>query len=264
MASQDNTLLSNKPNTLQTSTLETLFSSIKLNDYVSNTKSNKVKDISSLSFLVKKELSHSDCIKLGTGLEKVLRDICSKSTKFINIKPKNCKGQKEMDHLFISNNNSNNDNDNDNDNNDNDNNDNNDNNNDNNSNNSNNDNNDANNDNNDNNSNNDAKKIIIYAEFKSNINLDTEKSKATTNKILSIIDELKIKYPEYEVNGYLVSARYYDTKLIPSLFINKYETIKKNVIGINNYLQLFGNHTFTDEQNYTDWVNELANTMFED
>ena len=220
MALQDNTLLSNKPNTLETSTLETLFSSIKLNDYVSNTKSNKVKDISSLSFLVKKELSHSDCIKLGTGLEKVLRDICSKSTKFINIKPKNCKGQKEMDHLFISNN--------------------------------------------DDNDDNDAKKIIIYAEFKSNINLDTEKSKATTNKILSIIDELKIKYPEYEVNGYLVSARYYDTKLIPSLFINKYETIKKNVIGINNYLQLFGNHTFTDEQNYTDWVNELASTMFED
>ena len=120
MASQENTVL-----TVETNTLETLFSAIKLNDYVSKSKSNKDKDISSLSSLIKKDLSHSDCIKLGTGLEKVLRDICSKSTKFKNIKPKNSKGKKEMDHLFISNNDNEH----------------------------------------------DTKKEIIYAEFKTNINL---------------------------------------------------------------------------------------------
>ncbi len=47
-------------------------------------------------------------------------------------------------------------------------------------------------------------KIIYYAEIKSNINLDTEKSKETCNKCLENLNKEQIKYPNYNVNMYLV------------------------------------------------------------
>lgn len=205
-----------QPNLIEnkdTNNLETLFSSINLCDYVINSKSNKHKDISSLSSLVKKKmLSQSDCIKLGTGVERVILNICSKNINFINIKQKNSKGKKEKDHLFINN----------------------------------------------------ETKEIYYAEFKSNINLDTEKSKSTYEKILFIIDELKHTYPNYKINGYLVAARYYDTNIIPLLLLNKYIPIKNNVIGINNYLTLFEQDNFNNEEHYSEWINTIANKMFID
>jgi hypothetical protein len=204
-----------QPNLIEnkdTNNLETLFSSINLCDYVVKSKSNKHKDISSLSSLVKKILSQSDCIKLGTGVERVILNICSKNINFINIKQKNSKGKKEKDHLFINN----------------------------------------------------ETKEIYYAEFKSNINLDTEKSKSTYEKILFIIDELKHTYPDYKINGYLVAARYYDTNIIPLLLLNKYIPIKNNVIGINNYLTLFEQDNFNNEEHYSEWINTIANKMFID
>jgi hypothetical protein len=72
------------------------------NSYIQNSSSNKTKEIHSLSYLIKRELSQSDCIKLGTGIEKVLVDcILSNNPNLVNIKPKNTKGKKEKDHLFI-------------------------------------------------------------------------------------------------------------------------------------------------------------------
>lgn len=71
------------------------------NDYVRTCTSNKTKDFNSLSSIIDRSLSQSDCIKLGTGIEKVLRDlILNKNTHLTNIKPKNEKGVKEKDHLF--------------------------------------------------------------------------------------------------------------------------------------------------------------------
>ena len=113
------------------------------NEYVQKCISNKKKDIHSLSYLITYNLSQSDCIKIGIGLENVLRDlILCLTQELINIKPKNKKGSKEKDHLFVNNN----------------------------------------------------KKNIYYAELKSNLNLDTEKTKSTYIKCLEIKKELQIEY----------------------------------------------------------------------
>lgn len=72
------------------------------NEYIKNCKSTKKKDISSLSYLINRDLSQSDCIKLGTSVELVIKDIIKKTNyDVIDIRPKNIKGKKEKDHLFI-------------------------------------------------------------------------------------------------------------------------------------------------------------------
>ena len=193
-----------------TEDLSILFNAISLSTYVVFSNSNKKKDKNSLSSLVSKSLSQSECIRLGFAVEKLLCDICSKTEGFINIKPKNSKGEKEADHLFINN----------------------------------------------------KTKEIYYAEIKTNINLDTEKYKSTTDKILFIMDKLKNKYPNYKINGFLVAARYYDKKIIPSLLLNKYKRINNNVIGVDDYLTLFNKPKFNSEKKYIEWLDAIANTMF--
>jgi oligoendopeptidase F len=70
--------------------------------YIRECVSNKKKDENSLSYLVDSiPLSQSDCIKLGTGFEKLLADIVMQNTTLVNIKTKNEKGVKEKDHLFM-------------------------------------------------------------------------------------------------------------------------------------------------------------------
>jgi hypothetical protein len=71
------------------------------NAYIQASVSNKTKDTNSLSSLINRNLSQSDCIKLGTGIEKVLVDcILGQNQDLVNIKQKNKKGVKERDHLF--------------------------------------------------------------------------------------------------------------------------------------------------------------------
>jgi hypothetical protein len=72
------------------------------NEYVQACTSNKAKDVHSLSSLVDRQMSQSDCIKLGTGLEKVFCDlVLALNNDLTSIKPKNSKGKKERDHLFV-------------------------------------------------------------------------------------------------------------------------------------------------------------------
>jgi len=73
---------------------------VDVNSYIQSSVSNKTKDINSLSSLIYRDLSQSDCIKLGTGIEKVLVDCILTNTTLKNIKQKNKKGVKERDHLF--------------------------------------------------------------------------------------------------------------------------------------------------------------------
>jgi len=68
--------------------------------YITNCSTNTKKDICSLSYLINRSLSQSDCIKLGIGCEKLFCDLIIKYTNLKNIKRKNIKGQKETDHLF--------------------------------------------------------------------------------------------------------------------------------------------------------------------
>lgn len=182
------------------------------NKYIKKCKSNKKKDKHSLSYLINKSLSQSDCIKLGFGLEKIIKDIIIHFNKDLeNIKPPNCKGEKEKDHLFIDNTN----------------------------------------------------KIIYYAELKSNLNLDTEKCKSTSNKCLYITEELQKKYETFEIKMYLLCLRYYDITIIPRIIKNKYQCILKNLVGINNYFTELNIPIILTEDEYKKILNYIAHKMFD-
>jgi len=183
------------------------------NKYVKECISNKSKDFNSLSSLVDMNLSQSDCIKFGNGMEKILNDvIINKNPQLKNIKPVNKKGKKERDHLFK----------------------------------------------------NEVIKTIYYAEIKSNLNLDTEKCKSTSDKCLQIYEELRLEYPDYFIKMYLVGTRYYDKTIIPKIIKNKYLSIEENVVGVNEYLTELGtNFIFETEILYKEFLNYLANSMFD-
>lgn len=201
-----------KQSSIKELTFEDLKKVIDENEYVKNCKSNEKPDINSLSFLIhNRNLSQSDKIKLGQGMEKVLKDIIEKNTELINIKEKNAKGEKERDHLFEDNKN----------------------------------------------------KIIYYAELKSNINLDTEKSKSTSEKCLKILDELQIQYPDYKIKMFLVNLRFLEKKDVDKVVLNKYTNIKNNLCGINEYLSNLGvKFNFKDEKNYAEFLNYLVDKMY--
>ena len=69
--------------------IQNLIPIIENNDYVKKCNSNKKKNSDSLSSLIRRKLSQSDCIKLGNGLEKVFNNIILQyNTKLKNIKKK--------------------------------------------------------------------------------------------------------------------------------------------------------------------------------
>lgn len=80
--------------------IENMMNAINENEYIVKCKSNKKKDFCSLSYLIDKQLSQSDCIKLGIGVEKVTLQTILNHTGLADIKPKNTKNSKEKDHLF--------------------------------------------------------------------------------------------------------------------------------------------------------------------
>ena len=196
-----------------TVTVDQLSTLITQNLYIQQSVSRKSKDTSSLSSLIIRSLSQSDCIKLGTGIEKLLVDlILSHSTlKLVNIKPKNTKGQKERDHLFL----------------------------------------DA------------ASKTIYYAELKSNINLDTEKSRSTYQKCQSIVGELQREYPDHKIEWCLLALRYLDYTQIPVVIQKKYSPIHPHLCGINQYLDTLNIPLEFTEDSYSTFLNQIADKMFE-
>lgn len=189
-----------------------LMKCIKNSSYVQQCTSNKENDENSLCYLIDRDMSQSDKIKLGNGCEKVLCDYILKVTVLKNIKKKNKKGEKERDHLFMD----------------------------------------------------EKNKIIYYAELKANLNLDTEKSKATYNKCLNIVQELKKEYNKYEIKWCLVGLRYLHYGDIPETINKKYNIIKDNLFGINQYLEFLNTKIIFNENNYKEFLNSLANEMFSD
>jgi hypothetical protein len=141
------------------------------------------------------------------------------------------------------------------------------------------------------------KKIIYYSEIKSNLNLDTEKSKQTLTKCNSIKKELEKEYPEYKINVYLVCGRYYSNTKIHKNILQRYNDCKDSsedqqgpgpersseraqeqrscdnqrsstdvkILGINEYfLNLGVDIEFNDENEYKIFINELANSLIKD
>lgn len=184
---------------------------IRKNKYINNCSSNKKIDTNSLSYLIDYELSQSDCIKIGVGIENILKDFILENTNLKNIKTKNKKGIKEKDHLFMDIN----------------------------------------------------KKIIYYAELKSNLNLDTEKSKQTYTKCLDIEKELQEEYKDYEIKMFLVGVRYYTKKIIPKTILKKYKEINNNLCGINEYFKFLSiKFKIFNEKDYKKILNYLVKKMF--
>jgi hypothetical protein len=197
----------------QENDLEDLKFIIDKNLYINNIKVNKEREENSLSYLISKELSQSECIRLGTAIEKLLVDIIlDKNPDLINIKSKNEKGKKEKDNLFC----------------------------------------------------NEKLKVIYYAEIKSNLNLDTEKSVSTINKCIDIQNELKEIYPNYEIKMFLVGIRYFDKAIIPTNISKKYSKISDNLVGVNNYFSSLDiKFNFKDENTYKKVLNYISDKMFE-
>lgn len=105
-------------------------------------------------------------------------------------------------------------------------------------------------------------KIVYYAELKSNLNLDTEKSKSTYNKCLDIVNELKIEYKDYNIKWCLLGIRYIDKTEIPKNIINKYKKINEHVYGINDYFKLIGINFKFNNNDYKLLINNIAIKAF--
>jgi hypothetical protein len=111
---------------------------------------------------------------------------------------------------------------------------------------------------------NDKLMAINYCEQKNNINLDTEKSKATKDKLHLVCSELATKYPEYKINYYLFAARYLDTDT-EQIAQNIIKTKKyENVVGVNNLLKLFDYPLppLTSYSQYTAIIDNICATKF--
>jgi hypothetical protein len=207
-ATQEN--LENARNTIFGGTSEIMWI-INENDYVKNCTANASKDVHSLSHMITRPMSQSDCIKMGHGVEKVTVDIIVKKNAALkNIKSKNVKGEKEKDHLFVD----------------------------------------------------EATKTIYYAEMKSNLNLDTEKCKSTSQKCLENAAFLRQKYPDCTVKMFLVGACYLKKEDAGGI-LSKYSEIAENVVGMNEYFEALGVEVkFSDKKEYAAFLNYLANAMF--
>lgn len=106
--------------------------------------------------------------------------------------------------------------------------------------------------------------IIYYAELKGNLNLDTEKCKATYIKCRLIEEELIETYLEHKIIVSLVGLRYFTTSIINKNIKKKYVPIKDNLCGVNEYFKLLGiKNEFDDENQYKKMLNNLAIEMFQ-
>ena len=106
-------------------------------------------------------------------------------------------------------------------------------------------------------------KIVYFAEIKSNLNLDTEKSKSTYMKCLNIEKELQKKYSDYTIIMFLVCSRYYTKEIIPKNIKQKYLPINKNLVGLNEYFEKLSiKLKFENENEYKNILNLFTSKMF--
>ncbi len=87
---------------IEPSTFDCFVKSIEMSEYVKSCFSNTTRDNASISSLIDRPLSQSDCIKIGIAIEDVLRIFIKTHIACVkDIKEKNKKDKKEKDHLFI-------------------------------------------------------------------------------------------------------------------------------------------------------------------
>jgi chitinase len=80
---------------------------------------------------------------------------------------------------------------------------------------------------------NSAKNYALYSEVKANINLDTQKTKATIQSIQEVVE--KYRNQGMTIDAYLISLRYLQTSDIPPQFVKKYKDVQ--LIGIRDFIE---------------------------
>ena len=90
---------------------------------------------------------------------------------------------------------------------------------------------------------------IVYGEFKSNINLDTEKRKSTIEKVIAVGDNLVKVYPTENIQPFLVCLRYLRNDDIPPLMAKSYEKVK--LIGVAEFFEEVLEHPMDEFKNYS-------------
>lgn len=179
------------------------------NEYLNNKKKKKPTSSGSMKEIIDRDLTQSQLIMLGSGIEKVFTDYILKTTSLKNIKNKTNKGSKETDHLFLD----------------------------------------------------EVRKRIYYAEIKSNLNLDTEKARATIEKCKLIVKELENQYTGYSIVWSLVCSRYVEKSKIPNILMKKFGEIEENVVGANEYFKSIGCPVFETEVEYHMVINDVADKL---
>lgn len=105
--------------------------------------------------------------------------------------------------------------------------------------------------------------VIYYAEIKANLNLDTEKTKATIDKCMYNVSRLKQDFPGKTIRWGLVSLRSLRTLDILPYTRSKYTKIENNLLGLLDYLDLFDIKTdFIDDHKYRQIVNYVVKKAF--
>ena len=107
-----------------------------------------------------------------------------------------------------------------------------------------------------------SKKIIVYAETKANLNLDSEKHKSTYKKILKNEFELKDEFKDYKIKVFLVGLRYLINNDIEPNIKAKYKVIEDKLVGINEFLNYVGAVGFKDFDEYEKLLVKLYNHYF--
>jgi hypothetical protein len=104
---------------------------------------------------------------------------------------------------------------------------------------------------------------VIYAEFKSNINLDTEKRRETIEKVNRMPQDphLRARYPNQTIAPYLVSLRWLRTQDIPARYRASYAAAP--LIGIASFLEMIGHpfDVFNSYEAYSAFLLSLANRL---
>ena len=159
-------------------------------------KLNGGRDETSLSFLVKRDISQSACVRLGIKLENIVnaRIVELLSPDWDKTIRKTETGEMQKDILFKNN----------------------------------------------------VSKTFVYGELKGNLELDTEKIKATLKKVKNINDELISS--GYTGQSFLISGRYLATSDIPDKKVKKCMDDGITLIGLRDFMAIMLPDTSCDPE----------------
>ena len=97
-----------------------------------------------------------------------------------------------------------------------------------------------------------SNQIVYYIEMKSNTNLDTEKFKATCNKISNIHQSLNENYKEYKIESYLLHWSVYEENDLDNEYKNKHLKYQENGVKVIHPKDLF--HIINVDITYKDYI----------